>query len=354
MLSLDKNFNITDANPAAKSLLPKNLLGRPMKEIVVDFTGSIDLEHLAANVDIAHALSVSTASGNPETYDFRFYPVEQGWLAFGGLDLNAESKLRNEVLQLNRELGNTTRALHVANRDLRTVNDLKDLFLGMAAHDLRNPLGVLLAYNQMVFEEAELNEEHQRYLGTCLRVAEQMRDLINNFLDLAVIQSGHLRLSRHATPARAMVDEVMEMCRLKAKRKDVCLIVEEVSDNLALYADESKWKQVLLNLVLNAIEHSKSGQSVWISARQSGEEAVFSVRDEGAGIAPDEQKNLFNAFSGGGNGKTAGERSTGLGLTIARRIVEAHQGRIWLGSEPNAGATFLFSTPLADSVPSCS
>jgi two-component system, sensor histidine kinase and response regulator len=121
--------------------------------------------------------------------------------------------------------------------------------------------------------------------------------------------------------------------------------VEPTEDARRLRVDASKLQQVLLNLVGNAVEHSVSGQRVWVSARWEGQDLVFAVRDEGPGIPPEDQARLFTAFGRTGLRKTAGERSTGLGLAIARLVVEAHGGRIWVKSRPGHGAEFLFNLP---------
>ncbi|MBL0177124.1 MAG: ATP-binding protein [Ignavibacteria bacterium] len=112
-----------------------------------------------------------------------------------------------------------------------------------------------------------------------------------------------------------------------------------------LDVDAGKIAQVLVNLLNNAIEHSTAGARVWLASRWEGADALFSVRDEGAGIAPEDQARIFSAFSRVGSRKTAGERSTGLGLSIARQVVDAHGGRIWVESVPGAGATFFVFLP---------
>jgi len=112
--------------------------------------------------------------------------------------------------------------------------------------------------------------------------------------------------------------------------------------------DVAKLQQVLVNLAGNAIEHSQAGQRVWLAARREETGLVFSVRDEGPGIAPEDQKRLFAPFVRAGTRKTAGERSVGLGLAIARLVVEAHGGRIWVESKPDHGSTFFVTLPPED------
>jgi signal transduction histidine kinase len=154
-----------------------------------------------------------------------------------------------------------------------------------------------------------------------------------------------LRLDLAATTARAIMTGAEPLARLMAEKKGITLLVEPTGDARRVRVDMSKLQQVLLNLVGNAVEHSVSGQRVWVSSRWEGQSLVFSVRDEGPGIPPADQERLFAAFGRTGLRKTAGERSTGLGLAIARLVVEAHGGRIWVESRVGHGATFLFSVP---------
>ena len=125
-----------------------------------------------------------------------------------------------------------------------------------------------------------------------------------------------------------------------------CLTLLKARDYQLLPVDAPKLQQVLLNLAGNAIEHSVPGARVWLSSRWETDQLIFAVRDEGPGLGQAEQARLFTPFGRGEARKTAGERSTGLRLAIARLVVEAHGGRIWVESQPGKGATFLFSLPL--------
>jgi signal transduction histidine kinase len=346
-LYLDANHCVAGANAQARQMLRGEALGRPLAEQIVDFTGSLDLPSLISQGGAVHRLTLNTVSGMPETLGFRFFPLPDGALALGSLDLQEQQKLRNEALGLNRELNNLTRQLHQANAELRELNELKNRFIGMAAHDLRKPVGVIMTYSEFVLDEAgdRLGEEQRAFLRTSLTAAAGMKKLIDNFLDVSVIESGQLRLERSRTDAAQILAGALPLVRLVAARKKVELLTEAGADGRPLSVDAAKLQQVLVNLVGNAVEHSQAGQRVWLAARRDDTQLVCSVRDEGPGIAPEDQKRLFAPFARAGTRKTAGERSVGLGLAIARLVVEAHGGRIWVESTPGAGATFLFALP---------
>lgn len=346
-LRLDANHCVADANAHARRLLCSDTLGRPFAEQIVDFNHTLDLSALIGEAGAMHRLTLSTASGMPETLDFRFFPMPGGTLALGSLDIQEQEKLREELLGLNGELNNLTRQLHQANAELRELNQLKNQFLGMAAHDLRKPIGLIMTYSEFILDEAagQLSVQYQDFLRICLAAATGMKQLIDGFLDLAVIESGKLHLNLAPSSLPEILAGVEKIAWLLAEKKKISLIMDQPDESRRLRADASKLQQVILNLVGNAVEHSVPGQRVWISSRWEERNLIFAVRDEGPGIDPGDQARVFTAFGRAGTTKTAGERSTGLGLAIARLVVEAHGGRIWVESVPGQGATFLFAIP---------
>lgn len=350
VLRLDGNHCVSYANAQARRVLPGEAVGRPLAELMVDFNHTLDLPALIRQPGAVHRLTVSTASGMPETLGFCFFPLPDGVLVLGSLDFQEQLQLRSEVLGLNLELNNLTRQLHQANAELRDLNQLKNQFLGMAAHDLRAPVGLIINYSEFVLDEAgeTLSAEHREFLKICLASAEGMKQLIESFLDVSVIESGQLRLELAPTTAPKILAGVEPMARLQAAKKQISLLMDTAKDARPLRVDASKLQQVLLNLLGNAVQHSVPGQRVWLSVRWESATIIFAVRDEGPGITIEDQARLFTAFGRAGTRKTAGERSTGLGLAIARKVVEAHGGRIWIESIPGQGATFLFSLPVQE------
>ena len=144
-----------------------------------------------------------------------------------------------------------------------------------------------------------------------------MKQLIDGFLDVSVIESGKLRLDLVSSSVPEILAGVEPIARLVAGKKNITFLIDTAEPMRRLRVDVVKLQQVLLNLIGNAMQHSVAGQRVWLSIRWEAESLIFAVRDEGQGITLEDQKKLFTAFGRGGNRKTAGERSTGLGLTIA-------------------------------------
>ena len=347
VLRLDPDGRVAEINPLAATVLGDGIVGRPLLDCLLDFPGTLDLAALLAAGGNASPLTFKTAAGMPETLSFQFHPMQDGTLALGSLDFREQQNLRDEVLGLNRELNNITRQLHLANAELRDLSELKNRFIGMAAHDLRIPIGVIMVFADFLLEEAgdRLEEKQRGFLRTVLAAASGMKQLIDNFLDVSVIEAGQLRLEPSRSDAAGILSGVLPLIGVRAARKRIEILVDTGGDSRPLRADVLKLQQVLVNLASNAIEHSEAGARVWLAARWNGAELVFSVRDEGPGLTPEDQVRLFAPFARAGTRKTAGERSVGLGLAIARLIVDAHGGSIWIESAPGHGATFLFAIP---------
>ena len=349
-LCLNADLEITAANAYAYRVLGTDAVGRPLSWCVVNFNESTNLRALVARHTGVHMLGLSTAAGMPETFYFRFFPLPNGTLALGSLDVQEQQRLRSEALSLNRELSDLARQLHQANAELHELNQLKNQFLGMAAHDLRQPLGSIMVFGQYLIDEAsaKLSAEHQDFLRTCIRSAEDMKRMIDDFLDVAMIESGRLRLELMPARVEEILEPVATLGRLIAARKGVSLLLNPGVGTRRLFADAPKVQQVLLTLVGNAVNHSATGQRVWLSANWEPQNLVLTVRDEGPGIATEHQQRLFAPFERLASRRTAGERHAGLGLAIAQKIVEAHHGVIRVESVLGQGATFFVTLPAGD------
>ena len=347
-LTLDAEQQVVAVNAYARRVLGETVVGRPLRELLVDFTPAPELPAPNTRDERPQLLSFNTASGVPNSFTFRFIPLPAGWMALGSPDWEGESRLGQEVLALNRELTDLNRRLHQANAELRELNQLKNRFLGMAAHDLRRPVGLVMTYTDFLLDEAAaaLRPEHREFLRTCRHAAADMQRLIDEFLSVAVIESGKLQLEVAPATAASLAAGALDLARMAAARKRVTVLLEPGVDVPELAVDTPKLQQALLNLLTNAVEHSQPGQRVWVSWRRQERQLVFAVRDEGPGLTAADQARLFQPFARAGTRKTAGERSVGLGLAIARQVVEAHQGQLRVESTPGQGATFFLALPL--------
>ena len=221
---------------------------------------------------------------------------------------------------------------------LRLALAAREEILAVVLHDLKNPLGAISLREQLL-EESEIpaTAAHARAVRRSVAV---MQKLIEGLLDVARMDAGHLQLRIERCPLSELVRDVIDLNAPIAEDRRVQVEVA-IPLNLTVSIDRDRIHQVLTNLVGNALKFTFDG-TVTVTGRQQGSDAVVSVADTGAGILPDVLPHVFDRFF------TSGERAngTGLGLNIAKRLVEAHGGRIWATSEPGRGSTFTFSLPL--------
>ncbi len=246
-----------------------------------------------------------------------------------------------------REVQVRTEELTLANEKLVEVNDLKNKFLGIASHDLRNPLASIRGYSKFLLDKGTQVKEdtRQEFLTTIKNVSGNMLELISNLLDISVIESGQLKLNPEKSSIKKLAEEKIHLQQILADKKNIRLHAdfEEVPE---FYFDANRIGQVVDNLLSNAVKYSPPDKEVFVKLVSHGETMTLSVKDEGPGISADEQGQLFQHFQKLSARPTAGESSSGLGLAIAQRIVEEHQGSIGVDSQLGHGATFHFSLPM--------
>jgi signal transduction histidine kinase len=188
-------------------------------------------------------------------------------------------------------------------------------------------------------------------LGELHRYAQGMLTMVNDLLDVAKIESGDLELHLAAVDLVELIEHALRLNRLGAEKKSISIECVYEKPSIPIVVDPGKIEQVLANLLSNAIKYSPPGSSVSLSARRSETDVLVSVQDHGPGISAEGQARLFQPFGRVGSKPTAGEKSTGLGLAICRKIVEGHKGSIWVESSPGQGSTFFFSLPVTVSEP---
>lgn len=237
-----------------------------------------------------------------------------------------------------------------AMRALSELNHKLNHFVGIAAHDLRSPLTVLLGYSKYLRHAGEqMPEQQRRMLASIQSSSEFMLRLVNNLLDVSKIEAGELHLERAPTDLGALVRQNVSLNRLLAEQKGIEIVLDVDPGLPPVQIDPDKMEQVLNNLLSNAVKFSPSGATVTVTVRRRDGEALLAVRDQGPGIPEGEMDRLFTPFGRTSVRATAGEKSTGLGLLIAKQVVDRHGGRIRAESRVGAGTTFFVSLPLGES-----
>jgi signal transduction histidine kinase len=235
--------------------------------------------------------------------------------------------------------------LENAHHELHLLNEEMNQFMGIAAHDLRNALNVLLGCsNYLLPKDTEnLSNKERTYLNLIRKSSSTMLKLMDELLDIARIDTMRLPLTLEETDFSVLVGENIQFNQALAEAKgiQINLLVPPVSARVKV--DPGKIEQVLNNLLSNAVKYSPSNTTILVSVDQNPDEIIVSVRDQGPGIPGEEQQDLFNPFRTTSIRPASGEPSTGLGLYIARRIVEEHGGRIWVESDTGKGSAFSFT-----------
>jgi signal transduction histidine kinase len=260
---------------------------------------------------------------------------------------------RRQLHEAMRALRESQNQLLDRNGALERLNEQKNRLLGMAAHDLRNPLGVILAYSDFLETDAfaVLDADQREFVSTIKSTSEFMLHLIDDLLDVSTIESGQLHLECAAIDMIELVRRNVALNRVLAQQKQIDLAFETADALPMLTIDRGKIEQVLNNLIGNAVKYSHPHTRVTVRLTCDAGQVTVAVTDQGQGIPETDLPKLFKAFGRANVKTTGGEQSTGLGLAIARRIVEGHGGKISVHSQVGTGSTFAFSLPLAWSLP---
>ena len=244
-------------------------------------------------------------------------------------------------------------------RELGRLNEEKNEFMGIAAHDLRNPLSAIKGYAEMISEDANaLAQGEVKDIKACAveldgtgrkigETASRMAEMVQNLLDANRIERGEMQLNLAPIDLAAAVAAVLETQRPRAVTKQQTLHWQNEAGPDSVLADATVLTQVIENLVSNAVKYSPAGKNIYVRLRRSPEGTRCEVQDEGPGLSAEDQKKLFGKFARLSAKPTGGEHSTGLGLSIVKKMVEAMHGKVWCESELGSGATFFVEFPAA-------
>jgi len=242
---------------------------------------------------------------------------------------NAEEKIKRQNIQL------------------KKLDHIKTDFLNTTSHELRTPVASIKGYIQMLLKQTlgEISEEQKKALEVILRNTNRLDHLIQDILDISRLESGTMKFVTEKTDVTKMVKEIAETMQASADLKGIKINIDIQKEIPDLMIDSERIKQVLMNLVDNAIKFSPDGSMIHIKARKEKEDVMFEVQDYGRGIPKNKQKKIFERFYQVDTGMDRKFGGVGLGLTISQGIIQAHGGKIWVDSMLGKGSTFKFSLP---------
>jgi signal transduction histidine kinase len=267
--------------------------------------------------------------------------------------LGAEFERRRLTLQSARQtqlsyerLADAKQGLEIRNLEMERVNQLKSEFLANMSHELRTPLNSIVGFSSLLAEEGHgpLNAEQKGYVEHVRRSARHLLDLINDIIDLSRIEAGRLELCRETFSLVDALNDVLATIRPLADAKAIRLHVE-YEPGCLVYADRVRFKQILFNLLSNAIKFTPRNGWVSTSSVAQGNWLAITIGDTGIGIPKQEQTAIFEKFHQVGAGASGAREGAGLGLAITKGLVEQHDGRVWVQSQPGQGSRFTFVLP---------
>jgi signal transduction histidine kinase len=215
------------------------------------------------------------------------------------------------------------------------------------SHELRTPLNAIIGFSDVLREQyfGQLNDKQMEYARDIHESGQHLLSLINDILDLSKIEAGRMDLDLSRFHLPTTVETALVLVRERALKQNLALKADIAPDLGDFIADERKIKQILINLLSNAVKFSHLNGWVLVTVTRGTKEVVISVQDTGAGIAAEDQSAIFEEFHQLRTSGSAKQEGTGLGLTLAKRFVELHGGRIWVQSELGKGSTFAFTLP---------
>jgi signal transduction histidine kinase len=307
-------------------LTPLNLKNKTIGLIALghkesgDMYNDEDLE-VMKTISVQAAIAIENALLYKETLDFGF-------------------KLKEEIKK-------ATSNLLVANEKLRKLDKAKSEFISIASHQLRTPLTVIKGYISMILEGSfgKLKIKQKEALKKVFASGERLIQLVENLLNISRIESGRMQFNYEEVSLEEAIENLLDQLKLKAEKKNIKLLFKKINKIEKIKIDKEKISQVIINLVDNAIKYTEKGK-VEISLEKKAKKIIFCVKDSGIGINKDNLPNLFRKFSREAGVFTVNREGTGLGLYVAKKIIEQHKGEIWAKSKGSGeGSEFCFSLP---------
>ncbi len=343
---MEESFDIAMATNGIQAL---NMVKNIMPDLILldvmmpDMNGYEVCEKLKSDPEVAH-IPVIFLTAKSDTED-----IIQGF-QIGGVDYITKPFKKEELLvrintHINLKLATDT--IRNQNLELFKLNEEKNEFLGIAAHDLKNPLSAIMGLSELILRE-DMGfdiDEMRDFTKDINTSALQMFKLVTDLLDVNAIEQGKINLLMEDFPLANVVNDCYTNYIKRAADKSIELIFDNsISDN-SCYADSGKVAQVIDNLVSNAIKFSPYEKNIYINVNEDENYLITEVKDEGPGISKEDQQKMFTKFQKLSARPTGNENSTGLGLSIVKRLVEEMKGKIEVESEIGNGATFRLYIP---------
>jgi signal transduction histidine kinase len=297
------------------------------------------------------SLETAVDAINEGAYAYILKPVAMSELETTLNNALREQRLLVENRELVESLQQSNKSLEEANRALAQVSQAKSDFTARMSHELRTPLNSIIGFSEVLLSQKMSPADqatHEEFLGYIHISAEHLLHLIDSILDLSKIEAGKLTLEPKEFDLKVLLEDVKITVLPMFTTKKQTLKIEIDQEIDSIFADEPKMRQILLNLLSNAHKFTPTGGRIKVVCRREDPHLLqCSVSDSGIGISPQDQPKIFEEFGQLKKDLTDNAKGVGLGLSIAKRLVELHGGKIWVASESGSGSTFTFTIPLS-------
>lgn len=260
----------------------------------------------------------------------------------------AVQEIREFNVTLQQRIANATVELRASNRMLRQLDKAKDEFVGMASHQLRTPLTSVKGYISMVIDgdAGKITEPQKQLLDEAFNSSERMVNLINDFLNVSRIQTGKFIIDKHSVDLSKLVEQEIDSLQSNAIAHNLKFLYNKPKNFPMIDVDESKIRQVVMNYLDNSIYYSPDGTVASVNLLAGKDSVTFTIKDSGIGVPRNEQSQLFTKFYRASNARKKRPDGTGVGLYLAKKIIDAHEGKVIFESSEGNGSTFGFRLPL--------
>ncbi|MEE4197049.1 MAG: HAMP domain-containing sensor histidine kinase [Bacteroidales bacterium] len=346
-----QNGELVYSNPAFIQLIKGN-----EKETLLNptFNDLVNATEKRKHVVFEGYLTIGNLTVN-QSINSIVYRKNNELLIVGEVEIDELKKLNLTMIELNREINNLQRQLIKekkqladANKKLNLLNQEKNRILGIAAHDLRNPIGTILGYTQLLSNRFEKisSDEINKFLSVIINSSNFSLNLLNDLLDISKIESGKVLLNYSKINYIDFVKTIIGQNQIIARQKEITITLQQDTEDFIARIDSQKIEQVLNNLISNSIKYSGEGSTIFLRLSISDNFFKTEVIDQGQGIPKEDLPEIFNPFQTSSVKSTAGEKSTGLGLAITKKIIKEHGGIIDVVSEQGKGSNFYFVLPM--------
>ena len=363
IITIDANGIIESANPAVETIFefkPGELIGRNISMIIPephkDFHDKYIQKYLESGesniIGKRRELEAIKKSGSKFQIELAVNEINLGdRKLFTGTITDITIRKRAEYLlkEFNTAL---EKEANERNKELIKLNNEKNEILGMAAHDLKNPLSNIKMLAKLLKEDQNLTpDDVQEFSDDIFTTSERMFEMIKNLLDINKIEQGKITLEPEDFSMKYILDSQTGYFKDQAAAKNIQMhIYIDDSKDFMAYADRNAAAQIIENIISNAVKYSPFDKNIWLSLYETDKKVIVEVKDEGPGISEEDQKKLFGKFARLSATPTGGENSTGLGLSIVKKLIEMMNGRVWCESEPGKGSSFFAAFPKTDNI----